>query len=118
MRTVGTVTAESKPERAWPQSTHIVWPSKGGGLKLRDQNNLMQAVLKESMEGALCNLIFDDSYPTIESRPKFCQTLIRKAAKKIGTGATPIGKRAKHDLDFCASLASLVCLRAPFVYFT
>ncbi|KAJ7221207.1 hypothetical protein C8J57DRAFT_1482478 [Mycena rebaudengoi] len=112
MRTVGTVTAESKPERAWPQSTHIVWPSKGGGLKLRDQNNLMQAVLKESMEGALCNLIFDDSYPTIESRPKFCQTLIRKAAKKIGTGATPIGKRAKHDLDFCASLASLILTRA------
>ncbi|KAJ7253653.1 hypothetical protein C8J57DRAFT_1473922 [Mycena rebaudengoi] len=89
MRTVGTVTAESKPERAWPQSTHIVWPSKGGGLKLRDQNNLMQA-----------------------NPVRNFARLIRKAAKKIGTGATPIGKRAKHDLDFCASLASLILTRA------
>jgi hypothetical protein len=92
----------------WGRSAQIV-NNVNGAVRLKDQFPELQAVLRESIQFMLMDLIFCDAYPLIESRTGFARIYLHRAAKNRGESALEIKQRVKHDpRDFVYPLQELV----------
>ncbi|KAJ7182149.1 hypothetical protein C8R46DRAFT_1210740 [Mycena filopes] len=93
----------------WGPAAHIVYP-KRGEIRLTDQNEQLQGVIKDAMELLLVDTSFVNPYPEmVVSRGKFVQKYLYQAARE--RGATDIKSRTRYDDSFCQALADLICAR-------
>jgi hypothetical protein len=95
-------------EADFDRSVRLRFPQKGGLLKLLEQRPLVQDVVREAIDLGLHDLAFKNAYPHVASRAAAAQVLLRRAAKKLGSTAILVAKRAKKDIEFCRQLAPLV----------
>lgn len=80
--------------------------TKKGSIKLLDQHDDLQNVIRDAMQQAKADYVLQDSWPIISSRPAFTRPLLLTAARKRKT--TKIEKRVKEDASFSKQLTTLV----------
>ncbi|KAJ7463805.1 hypothetical protein B0H11DRAFT_80824 [Mycena galericulata] len=104
-----TVPAAVADEAEWGPTAQLVYPRKGD-LRLTDQNEEVQGVVKDAIELALVDLAFTSGYPnTGPSRGIFVRPYLLQSARD--RGATDIKRRVRKDISFSQALADLICAR-------
>jgi hypothetical protein len=94
-------------ERKWGPTARLTFPPAGkGDIRLTDQNETLQSVIKDAMDLALVDLCFIDGYPATSSRGAFSRPYLLKAAR--ARKLTDIKQRVKDDVSFSQALADLV----------
>ncbi|KAJ6555068.1 hypothetical protein B0H10DRAFT_2241501 [Mycena sp. CBHHK59/15] len=97
-------------ERQWGRTARLTFPASGkGDLRLTDQNEALQSVIKDAIDLALADICFIDGYPATSSRGAFARPYLLKAAR--ARKLTDIKERVKDDVSFSQALADLICAR-------
>jgi hypothetical protein len=95
------------PETDWHHSARIVFPTKGGVIKLLQQNDPLKGIIRSAIALHLYRISFEEGYEPNMSRSAIARRVLRISAKKDPRGSY-IQTRAKNDLTFCGRLATLV----------
>ncbi|KAJ6598035.1 hypothetical protein B0H10DRAFT_2231690 [Mycena sp. CBHHK59/15] len=97
-------------DRQWGRTARLTFPASGkGDLRLTDQNEALQSVIKDAIDLALADICFIDGYPATSSRGAFARPYLLKAAR--ARKLTDIKERVKDDVSFSQALADLICAR-------
>ncbi|KAJ7189877.1 hypothetical protein GGX14DRAFT_580309 [Mycena pura] len=102
---------EVTSESDWHSSARLVYPAKGGPLKLLDQNDTLKAIIKSAIVMHLHETAFKVGYEAVVSRASLSRRLLRICAKKDPNGKH-IERRAKQDTQFCSVLATIIYTRS------
>ncbi|KAF8491797.1 hypothetical protein F5888DRAFT_1637348 [Russula emetica] len=93
----------------WPPEACIIHPLSGD-IKLMDQHHKLAEVIRESFKVITKKTLFENAFPSIESRPKLARHCLYMAAKSKNANA--IKERVKEDENFARNLQDLVVARA------